>query len=186
MDWYTIEDEFLNYLRGVESRIPYNNYGDDKFKPFFGALFEVGDLIYVSQVSHAKPRHNNMKNSKDFVKLYKENRLIAVVNLNYMFPVHKSKLIKVEYKDIDKFRTFKDIKERSNYINLLNIEKQEIINNGVNNKAKKLYDFKYKYPNNKISLRCFDFKNLESKCYDYINKEIYNITQEIATDKTTE
>ena len=61
MKWYTVEEDFLTYLRNYESRIPNIDYGDDKFKPFFGKLFEIGDLVYITQVSHPKSRHYTIK-----------------------------------------------------------------------------------------------------------------------------
>ncbi|MGL4874003.1 MAG: type III toxin-antitoxin system ToxN/AbiQ family toxin [Clostridium sp.] len=168
MKWYSINSSFLSQLRLFEKRIPNDNYGVDKYKPFFGALFEVGELVYVTQVSHPKPRHAHMKNSKDFLKIYNENRFLAVVNLNYMFPVHKDKLIEIEYGDIETFRTFKDNKDKSKYINLLKIEMKAIKAADVDIKAKNLYEFKYKFPEHCISKRCFDFKGLEDKCLEII------------------
>ncbi|EGT3604705.1 MAG: Toxin ToxN, type III toxin-antitoxin system [Bacteriophage sp.] len=168
MKWCTIEKEFLDKLRNYESRIPNTDYGQEKFKPFFGVLFEVGDLCYVSQVSHKKSRHYNMTDNKDFIKLYNGNRLLAVVNLNYMFPVHKSKLINVEYKNISDFRTFENDIEKGKYISLLKKEIREIKNKNVSQKAQDLYKFKYDYPNHFVSLRCLDFKDLEKKCFEIL------------------
>ena len=64
MKWYIPDDEFLNYLRNKESRVPRTDYGKEKYKPFFGALFEIGELVYITQVSHPKERHYKMKSSK--------------------------------------------------------------------------------------------------------------------------
>jgi len=39
---------YNEYLRNeYERRIPFSYYGEDKFKPFFGSLFEVEDIVYV-------------------------------------------------------------------------------------------------------------------------------------------
>ena len=175
MKWYFINDDYLNYLKRFESRIPNTNYGSDKLKPFFGSLFEVDNLIYVTQVSHPKERHKLLKNSKDFIKIYNNDNLMAVVNLNYMFPVLKEELIHITYKDIDKFRNFSDNREKSKYINLLKKELKEIKNNNIDLKAKSLYIFKYKFPENEISKRCCDFKELEQLAKLYSN----NIQQDI-------
>lgn len=81
-----VDEEYLNYLRKAEKRIPFSNYGSDKYKPFFGELFSIGDLVYVTQISHAQPRHFRLTNSKDFLKIYlpsstpgTPDRLVAVV-----------------------------------------------------------------------------------------------------------
>lgn len=54
------------------------------------------------------------------------DRLVAVINLNYMFPIHKSLIKNLEYKDIEKHRTFKTPKEKSQYIDLLTKELAQI------------------------------------------------------------
>lgn len=93
MKWINVNESYLDYLRNSESRIPRTDYGDDRYKPFFGILFEKNNLYYITQISHAQSRHKNMKQQKDFYKIYDpaiSNRLIAVINLNYMFPIPKS------------------------------------------------------------------------------------------------
>lgn len=73
-NWVIVDEEYLNYLRKIESRIPLSDYGVEKFKPFFGILFTVDDLVYVTPISHAQPRHYKMKNSLDFYKIYIEDK----------------------------------------------------------------------------------------------------------------
>lgn len=70
MRWINVDEQYLDYLRGYEKRIPFTDYGTDKYKPFFGVLFEIDDLYYVTQVSHAQPRHYKLKENKDFFKIY--------------------------------------------------------------------------------------------------------------------
>ena len=36
MDWINVNGKYLDYLRGVEGRIPYTDYGNDKYKPSVG------------------------------------------------------------------------------------------------------------------------------------------------------
>ena len=44
MKWINVSEEYLDYLRTTEKRIPKTDYGTDKYKPFFGILFEVDVL----------------------------------------------------------------------------------------------------------------------------------------------
>ena len=62
-----------------------------------------------------------MKNNIDFKKIYhpKDNRLLAVVNLNYMFPILKSQKKVLKYQDIELHRSFSDDSEKSKYIDLI-------------------------------------------------------------------
>lgn len=52
MKWLTIDENYLNYLRGFESRIPLSDYGADKYKPFFGSLFGTDDFFNIVYPCH--------------------------------------------------------------------------------------------------------------------------------------
>lgn len=173
MEWKVLDNDYLNYLRdNFEHRVPYSNYGNDKYKPFFGTLFELDDLVYVTQISSPKKRHLTLRQNIDFYKIYNpdDHRLISVVNLNFMFPIHKSLLSDLKYKEIDKLRTFENIKEKSKYIDLLQTELAILNTLPLSKNALKIYNLKYDYPNNDVSKRCFDFKSLEIACQSYISK----------------
>ena len=176
-DWIIVDEDYLNFLRSYESRIPFSDYGADKFKPFFGVLFEIDDLVYVTQISHVQPRHYKMRNSLDFYKIFLydkstkiSNRLAAVVNLNYMFPVPKTMVQILKYGDINNHRAFSSPQERSKYINLLKMEMNEINKMNLGVKAQKLYRLKINHPEHNVSKRCIDFKFLESKVCEYKQK----------------
>lgn len=171
MKWIIVDENYLDYLRSIESRIPKTDYGSDKYKPFFGVLFETNNLYYVTQVSHPQKRHQKMKQQKDFFKLYDPDnptRLIAVVNLNYMFPIPKEYTHDFEKKKIDTYRTFKSEQAKSKYIDLLDTELKVI--NSLNLGEKALYNYKLKYdkPQDSLSKRCIDFKDMErlARLYD--------------------
>lgn len=171
MEWKIVNEDYLNYLRHNETRIPHSNYGEDKYKPFFGILFETNDFCYVTQISHAKNRHELMKENVDFHKIYhpKNNKLLAVVNLNYMFPVPKCELVTLEYKNIHLYRTFQNEVEKSKYISLLKIELKQINLKNLSVYAKKIYTEKYKFPDSNLARRCIDFKAMERLAQQWIN-----------------
>ena len=174
MKWINVNEQYLNYLRAVEGRIPRTDYGTDRYKPFFGILFEVGELYYVTQVSHPQPRHNKLKQQKDFYKIFdpkNPKRLIAVVNLNYMFPIPKLQTTPFEKKNIHTYRTFKSEKEKSKYIDLLDTELLVINSLDIGTKAEELYKLKYDHPEHVISKRCLDFKAMERLALQYGNSK---------------
>ena len=167
----------MNYLRALESRIPNSDYGANKLKPFFGALFELDELVYVTQVSHPQPRHESMKNNYDFFKIYipdrnpnSPDRLVAVVNLNYMFPVPKSLIKNLEYRQIEQYRTFKSNHDKTAYIDFLKKEMQAINTMNFEEKAKKVYFLKQNAPYHPVSKRCVDFLQLEEYAKNYLTK----------------
>ena len=57
MQWINVNEKYINYLRQFEKRIPITEYGEDKYKPFFGILFETDKFYYITQISHAHQRY---------------------------------------------------------------------------------------------------------------------------------
>ena len=171
MQWINVNEKYINYLRQFEKRIPITEYGEDEYKPFFGILFETDKFYYITQISHAQQRHQHMKQQKDFYKIYDTkitNRLLAVVNLNYMFPIPKNETSEFKKSEIDKHRTFKTDTERSKYINLLNTEIKVINSMDISNAAEEIYTNKYKYPQSKLAQRCLDYRQLEKYGHKWI------------------
>ena len=168
LKWVSIPEEYLNYLRdNGDKRIPYSDYGKDKYKPFFGVLFTIGNYAYVTQISHPQSRHLTMTEKPDFKKIYDGNRLLCVVNLNYMFPVPISELEYIQYANIEQYRSFKDDDEKSKYIQLLRKELQIINTRNIGVDAKMVYDHKYLYPKSNLANRCIDFRMLENLADQY-------------------
>ena len=176
MKWINVDENYLNYLRAHESRIPRTDYGSNKYKPFFGILFEKDNLYYVTQVSHPQERHKKMKQQKDFYKIFNPKnpqQLLAVINLNYMFPIPKEYTYKFEKKKINTYRSFESEQSKNNYIALLNTELKVINTLNLESKSLNVYNLKYIKPHDKISQRCIDFKKMEqlAKLYDPYNDE---------------
>lgn len=166
MKWCTIRKEYVEYLKRFDKRIPNVEYGEYKFKPFFSPLFEKDGLIYVTQVSSPKDRYLNLKEQIDFIKIFNNKNLIAVINLNYMFPVPKDEIIYISYKDIGKYRKFTSEESKESYILLLKTELKAIKEKKVDLKAHNLY---LQLPNNNfLQNRCLDFLMLEEKGNEYI------------------
>ncbi|MCL2068322.1 MAG: type III toxin-antitoxin system ToxN/AbiQ family toxin [Oscillospiraceae bacterium] len=172
MRWKIPDSDYLDYLRNTyDSRIPRTEYGTTTFKPFFGELFNIGDIVYLTQISHPQPRHYNMRNNKDFFKIYRPSskKLMTIINLNYMFPIHKSLIADLDYSTIDSHVCFVNEADKLKRINFLSVQLREINKLDLDVKAKDLYFRKYTFPNDVVSLRCLDFKRLEIGCMEYVN-----------------
>lgn len=130
-------------------------------------MFVIDDLVYVTQVSSPKPRHNKLKDTLDFIKLFESQKLLAVINLNYMFPVPKKELMNLEYKNIDKYVNFADKIQENNYIHLLKKEMSIIQGKPLTQNAIKIYNLKSTNPNHSISKRSLDFKRLDELANEY-------------------
>ena len=174
MIWCTINKDYISFLKNYDSRIPNIDYGKNGYKPFFSPLFEKDGLVYVTQISSKKPRHLKMKESIDFVKIFDKTnkKLISVINLNYMFPVPKSEIIEVKYKNIDNFRTFSSLDEKNKYINLLKYEMKVINNKNIQAQALKVYNSVN--TDSFLKNRSLSFLLLEEKAIEYSKEKQYN------------
>lgn len=179
LEWIKVDKNYLDFLRVKEPKIPNSEYYDARgrklLKPFFSPLFEMNDLVYVTQVSHPQQRHLRLHNSADFIKVFKPDNektggtgdFYAVVNLNYMFPVPKELIEKIDNAKMDTYRDFDSEIEKSRYIDLLNKQIEKIRELRIEDMAMKLYNRKYQFPEDRVSTRCLDFKNLEMIAKDY-------------------
>lgn len=170
MNWYIVDRKYINYLIRFDSHVGYVEYGK-RLKLHVGILLTVGNFHYYVPISSAKPKHQKMSNSLDFHKLQDESTgyLYAVLNINNMIPVPDHCLTQLKYNQVEKYRTFSDEREKTNYIYLLQKEKALIDNvqDILQRKAIKLYQKCIDKPNSSLAARCCDFKMLEEKCSLY-------------------
>lgn len=68
MEWLVIDEKYLDYLRNIDSRIPYSDYGINKYKTFFGVFISDRIFYYVTQIVHAQKRHEKIKANLDLKK----------------------------------------------------------------------------------------------------------------------
>ena len=168
LKWITVDEKYLDYLRtNVDSHVPMTNYGPNHLKPFFGVLFETDDYAYVTQVSHPQPRHQNIKSSLTFLKVFNQNKLICVVNLNHMFPIPKNRVCEMQYGDIEQYRAFSSTKEKNDYVALLKTEMRIMQTMDIEKKALKLYNLCKNHPESVVSKSCMLFTKLEEACAEY-------------------
>lgn len=172
MDWYVVDKKYINYLKQADPRVGYVEYGD-RMKLHVGILLTIGAFHYYVPISSAKPKHQNMSNSLDFHKLQDESSgyLYAVLNINNMIPVPDNCVTQLKYNQIAHFRSFKNEKEKTDYVYLLQKEKALIdkVQDTLQIKALKLYQKCTDKPDSSLASRCCNFKMLEGKCISYTN-----------------
>lgn len=170
MDWYVVDKDYIKYLLRFDSRVGYVGYGE-KIKLHVGVLLMVNSYRYYVPISSPKNKHYRMSNCMDFHKLQDANTgvLYAVLNLNNMIPVPDSCVTQLKYNQVEQFRSFKDEKEKNDYIYLLQKEKAIIdsIQDTIQRKEEKLYNKCLRSPDSSFASRCCDFKLLEEKSSTY-------------------
>ena len=82
MKLYTISEEYINYLKQFSENIKYNK---NESRPYVGIILEINGHNYFAPLGSPKPKHINMKESMDFIKI--DNGQAGVINLNNMIPV---------------------------------------------------------------------------------------------------
>ena len=174
LKWYIADKEYINYLKKFDDKVENINY-KDRLKPYLGILININNMNYYVPISSAKEKHYKMNENIDFIKIMKQERLLGVLNLNNMVPIADEHIRILKYKEIDKYRKFKNNNERDLYISFINLE-LKLINDKIEKikaSAIKLYTEKIARPSSKISRRCCDFKLLENKCKEYKKEKKY-------------
>ena len=137
-------------------------------RPFVGIVVICNNKEYCIPMTSPKPKHANMKNDKDFLKIIDKNgKLLGAMNLNNMIPIDK-RLIKI----INPNPLSTDTPQDTAYKNLLKDQLNWCNANQVmiTQKANKLYKIITETPEKipKLTKRCCDFKKLEVALEKYL------------------
>lgn len=88
MKFYNIKDDYIRFLRGYDPKVAENKH---ESRPYIGVVFQIGEVSYYTPFTSPKPKHERMKNGKDFRKI-KQGKYGAI-NFNNMIPVPSSELL---------------------------------------------------------------------------------------------
>lgn len=170
---YNINIKYIRDLSKVDDKVLSCSPQEGKEKrPLIGIILICGNKEYCVPLSSPKPKHEKMKNDKDFSKIISsDGKLIGVLNFNLMIPVNKSLINMV---DLHIYKN--DSKKNAEYKHLMK-DQLKWCNDNINNiikKANKLYQFVTVTPEKSYNLthRCCDFKKLETVLDKWIEKEL--------------
>lgn len=157
---YYINNEYIDYLRKYDTKVPYNK---SETRPYVGIVYTFEDKNYFAPLSSPKPKH--IKMSDKAIDVYKINKgKWGIVNINNMLPTPIECL--KEVLPLVKDQRYKALLE--NQITYINDHKKELLN--------KVRVFQTQYRKGhlppKVKERCCDFSLLEVKCREYIEKVI--------------
>jgi len=88
MKFYNVKDDYIRFLRGYDSKVAANK---QESRPYVGIVFEVEGIKYYAPFTSPKPKHQKMKNGKDFRKIH--DGKYGAINFNNMIPVPDKALI---------------------------------------------------------------------------------------------
>lgn len=66
MKFYHIEDDYIRYLRQYDDKVAENK---QESRPYVGVVLDVNGIKYCAPFTSPKPKHQKMKNTKDFRKI---------------------------------------------------------------------------------------------------------------------
>lgn len=179
LKFYTIDTEYIKYLRNIDNRVADTSIENKKEKrKFIGILLKIDNKNYLAPLSSKKEKFLKMKNSIDFIKI--NSGLEGAINLNNMIPVYNQFIS--EYKVEEEL----DVKYKKLVQNQLSWCNEEINKKKILESALELYELIEKlHENNSDKLnkskkisglkeRCCNFKLLEEKSLDYCKENQYN------------
>ena len=166
MKLYTIETAYIDHLKKFQPHI-WENQENNRLRPYVGVVLSIGRHKYYAPLSSPKPKHRNMLDRLDFIRLEHKGQLIAVINLNNMIPVADELVSLIDIKSLND-RRYKD---------LLNVEmidirrKQSVILKNANSVYKKVTKFNDEAKNARLVALCYDFILLEQKLQEYLEQK---------------
>ena len=172
LKFYTIDTEYMKYLRDIDNRVADTSIENKKEKrKFIGILLKIDNKNYLAPLSSKKEKFLKMKNSIDFIKI--NSGLEGAINLNNMIPVYNQFIS--EYKVEEEL----DVKYKKLVQNQLSWCNEEINKKKILESALELYESNSDKLNESKKLRglkerCCNFKLLEEKSLDYCKENQYN------------
>lgn len=161
-----IDSKYCEYLQKFDSRVPYAS-GEKANRPFVGVVLKVGDIYYFAPLSSPKPKHKQMSNQIDVIKI--DNGNYGVINLNNMLPVSEKLIYKIDVSILAE-----DSESEQKYKKLLIHQIQWCQQHAslIKKKANTLYNLitrKNAWP--ALVARCCDFANDEKRLIQYIHSQ---------------
>lgn len=95
MRFYNIKDDYIKYLRTFDEKVALNK---KETRPYVGVVLEIAGIKYYAPFTSPKPKHQKMKNGKDFRKI--NNGVYGAINFNNMIPVLDSEVVLINIENI--------------------------------------------------------------------------------------
>ncbi|MEZ9047591.1 type III toxin-antitoxin system ToxN/AbiQ family toxin [Vibrio cyclitrophicus] len=92
MRFYTVSDEYVNYLREFDGKVPHNKgEGGQKKRPYVGVILDVGGHRFLAPLTSYKRDQDRIPASRcTAFKIHertKPSNPLGMINLAYMIPI---------------------------------------------------------------------------------------------------
>ena len=106
--FYTINKEYINFLRKYESHVSYNKDEKKHSRPYLGIVLKIENFEYFAPLYSFKKQYKKYKNNPSFFFVYGRKRNpLAIIKFSSMIPIPQN--------------------NNNNVVNLLEYELQESI-----------------------------------------------------------
>ena len=160
MRFYNIKDDYITFLRQYDMKITENK---QEARPYVGVVLEINGIYYYAPFTSPKPKHQKMKNGKDFRKI--NQGIYGAINFNNMIPVISEALIEIDINNLEDEK-YKNL--LFNQLNYIRADKKQI-----EKTASQLHtllltaDDELNKHDLQIKQRCCNIKLLEEKYLNY-------------------
>ena len=96
MRFYNIKDDYITFLRQYDMKITENK---QEARPYVGVVLEINGIHYYAPFTSPKPKHQKMKNGKDFRKI--NQGIYGAINFNNMIPIVAEALIEIDINNME-------------------------------------------------------------------------------------
>lgn len=131
MKFYTVSNEYISYLKTIDSKVPDNYSGT---RPYVGILLEINGHKYLAPLTSYKPKQDEIADNKITVfKLYEKgnpSNKLGMISLNNMIPIIESEISMINFSEQNK----KYATLLTSQINFISSNQDDIVK-----KAEKLY-----------------------------------------------
>ena len=160
MRFYNITDDYIAFLRTFDTKVAENKH---EARPYVGVVLEINGVNYYAPFTSPKPKHQKMKNGKDFRKI--NQGIYGAINFNNMIPVVAEALIEIDINNMDDEK-YKNL--LLNQLNYVRADKKQIekVASELHTLLLKSDDELSKY-DLQVKQRCCNIKLLEEKFLNY-------------------
>ena len=160
MRFYNIKDDYITFLRTFDTKVAENKH---EARPYVGVVLEINGIHYYAPFTSPKPKHQKMKNGKDFRKI--NHGIYGAINFNNMIPVVTEALIEIDINNME------DEKYKNLLLNQLNYVRAD--KTQIEKVASELHtllltaDDKLSKYDLQVKQRCCNIKILEENFLNY-------------------
>jgi len=86
LNFYTVSDEYINYLYQFDNKIPYNK---NSKRPYVGIVLKINNLNYFAPLFSPKKSHSKYSDNPTYMKIGSN---YGIIRFNNMIPVPQSEL----------------------------------------------------------------------------------------------